>query len=571
MSNNHISDNAGHELSRMLKRLLRREGVAVDKVPNPENWNHFVQAVDQMINEHAVNRRLLKQSVEAASMELEQAYKDLKGETELRLAQADTHKRELESLVQKRTAELQSAQLRLKKTNRRLEYDATHDDLTGTYNRKHLMKELGRRVSAINSETGSKFCVFFIDFDRFKQVNDSFGHLVGDKMLVKITHRLSVLASRDTSCLARLGGDEFVLVVGQLEEANALSFAKRICDAFAQPICVLDNEISIAASVGVVIADATYTNSDEIVRDADIAMYRAKAKGDCYQLFDETMRVEHLERIVLETELEIAVREKQFRVKFEPIVDTQGSTIYSIESLVRWIHPEKGIISPGKFIPLAEELGLVIEIDRIVFQKTCEKFREWQVAGITGPDQKFNVNLSSGQLQRTDIVPFLINTITASSIRPSDVILEITESYLLEDTGVVMKNLNKMQELGFSIFVDDFGTGYSSLSYLAKYPIQGIKIDRSFVRDLDAGPESKELIRSIVAMAEALNLKVVVEGVETVEQLRVVTGLGCHYIQGFLFTRPMDADQTTKFLIEKPYLEWTQNNCVLTELDELTI
>jgi len=539
---------------------MRREGVTTDTIPNLKAWNHFVLAVDQIVTEFTANRERLEQSVKSTSLQLELAYEDLKGETELRLTQADAHQLELEGLVQQRTSELQNAQLRLKKINKRLEYDATHDGLTGAYNRNYLMKELNRRVASFDAEKESGLCFFFIDFDRFKQINDTFGHLIGDKILIQVANRLSALSTGDATCLARLGGDEFVLAVGKLEEHAAVNLAQRIADSFVQPVRIRDMEIPIAASVGIVIADASYENSDEIVRDADIAMYRAKTKGNCYQLFDETMRTEHTERIELEKELEIAVREKQFRVNFEPIVNTLDSSIFSIESLVRWVHPEKGIISPGKFIPLAEELGLVIEIDRIVFQKTCEQFREWRSKDVSGADQKFNVNLASGQLQRSDVVPFLLSTIDTFDISPYDVVLEITESYLLEDSGLVIKNLNEMNDLGFSIFVDDFGTGYSSLSYLAKYPIHGIKIDRSFVRDLEDRPESKELIRSIIAMADALDLKVVTEGVETIEQLRTVTELGCHFIQGFLFTRPMTADQATVFLVDKPYLELTESD-----------
>ncbi len=542
------------ELNRILTRLMRRQGVAVDEVPNFEGWNNFVLAVNQMLKEFKANRQLLEQSVKSTSLKLQQAYEDLKLESSLRLAQADSHQRELENLVQERTAELQNAQLHLEKINKRLEYDATHDDLTGLANRNQLMKELNRCVSMLGTDMDLGFCFFFIDFDRFKQINDTFGHLMGDKVLIQVANLLSALVG-DPMCLARLGGDEFVLLMDQLDQPTAVKLAQRMTDAFAQPIRIRDTEISLAVSVGILLADASYQSSDEVIRDADIAMYRAKAIGNCYQLFDEGMRKEHLERMELERELEIAVREKQFCINFEPIVNTDESEIFSIESLVRWIHPEKGLISPCHFIPLAEELGLIIEVDRLIFEKTCTQYRQWRASGITSPNQKFNVNLSSAQLEKTDIVPFLLSVIDVSDISPYDVVLEITESYLLEDSGLVMRNLNKMNELGFSIFVDDFGTGYSSLSYLSKYPIHGIKIDRSFVKDLDSTPESRELIRSIIAMAEALNLKVVTEGVETIEQLNIISELGCHYIQGFLFTRPMNSMEVEAFLEEKRYDE----------------
>lgn len=549
-----LSDKSSNLLNRMLQRLMRRQGVTVDKIPDFAGWTNFVLAVDQTIKEFSANRELLEQSVQSTSLKLKQAYEDLKTESSLRLAQADLHQRELERLVQERTAELQTAQLHLEQINQRLEYDATHDDLTGLANRNQLMRELNRCVAKLATDADLGLCFFFIDFDRFKQINDRFGHLMGDKVLIQVANRLSTLVG-DAACFARLGGDEFVLLMGQLQEAEAIKLAQKMTAAFAQPLRIRDTEIPLSASVGIVLADASYQSADDVVRDADIAMYRAKATGNCYQLFDEEMRTAYLERLELERDLEIAVREQQFCVNFEPIVDTTESDIFSMESLVRWIHPEKGMIAPGRFIPLAEELGLVIDIDRIVFEQTCQQFHQWRGNGIASPQQKFNVNLSCGQLERSDLIPFLLSTIDVFDLSPHDIVLEITESYLLADSGLVMKNLNDMNKLGFRIFVDDFGTGYSSLSYLAKYPIHGIKIDQSFVKDLAESPENKELIRSMIAMADALNLQVVTEGVETLEQLHVIKELGCCYIQGFLFTRPMTALQAEAFLVDQPYRE----------------
>ncbi|MEM6838903.1 MAG: EAL domain-containing protein [Cyanobacteria bacterium P01_C01_bin.120] len=554
MSINPLLDRNSTGLNRTLNRLMRRQGVAVDQVPNLEGWKNFILAVDQIIKEFGANRELLEQSVKSTSLKLQQAYEALKTESRLRLAQAHLHHQELENLVQARTRELQNAQRRLDKINKRLEYDATHDDLTGLANRSQLMRELNRCVANLSSDKDLGLYFFFVDFDRFKQINDRFGHLIGDKVLIHVANSLSELTG-DAICLARLGGDEFTVLVDQLDASKAIQLAQRINHAFAQPFRIYDTEIPISASVGIVLADGSYQSADEVVRDADIAMYRAKATGNCYQLFDEEMRMQHLEEIELEGELKTAVYQRQFCINFEPIIDIEESVIFSMESLVRWQHPEKGLLSPGKFIPLAEELGLIIEIDRIVFATTCQQFRQWRSQGIASPNQKFNVNLSCSQLQRTDVIPFLLSITEMSEVRPQDIILEITESYLLADSGIVMKNLSEMNRLGFSIFVDDFGTGYSSLSYLAKYPIHGVKIDRCFVKDLAESPRSKELIRSIIAMAEALNLKVVTEGIETTEQLQVIAELGCRYIQGFLFTRPMNSNQAENFLVNQSYHE----------------
>jgi|GEM_PF-2361695 len=500
---------SSNALNRTLKRLLRRQGVSFEQTPSLENWNNFLRAADQTISEFAHNRTQLEQSVRSTPQKLNQAYEDLKVETSLRLEQAESHKRELEGQVQERTADLEEARQHLERVNKRLEYDATHDHLTGAHNRSYFIRELNRRVALQGTTGASEFSLFFIDFDRFKYINDSFGHLVGDKVLIQVANRLAKLADHAT-CVARLGGDEFVLLTARHDEDVAIQLAQRISDTFTSPVRVGDNEIIIFASIGIVLSDGTYQSADNVVRDADIAMYRAKD--------------------------------------------------------LRWIHPTKGVISPGKFIPLAEELQMVMAIDRIVFEKTCQQYRDWRANEVASAQQKFNVNLSSAQLAKSDIVSFLLSTADAYDVNPHEVVLEITESYLLEDSALVMKNLNEMNELGFDIYVDDFGTGYSSLSYLAKYPIHGIKIDRSFVRDLADHPENRELIRSIIAMADALNLKVITEGVETMEQLRVITELGCHYIQGFLFTRPMNSQQATDFLLEQPYLDLLECNESLQEL-----
>ncbi|QDT05736.1 Cyclic di-GMP phosphodiesterase Gmr [Rubripirellula lacrimiformis] len=542
-------------LHRKLRRILRRSGVQVDQTPTLPRWQDFLRRVNLAFLEYRDNRLILEDSVARSSQEMRSLYEELHAQSSLRLSQSKAHQEELAGLVQERTADLEVARLELEQINKRLEYDATHDGLTGVRNRSHFLRVVNARLVARKQSTSEDdIALYFIDFDRFKQINDTHGHAVGDEVLVQVANRLSLLIGKD-DCLGRLGGDEFSLQTTVEGTDESIAFAQRICDAFQAPFQYHDLKIPMGASVGIVTGHANYESAEVMLGDADLAMYRAKETGQPLHLFDDGMRQDYQDLLELERELETAIEEEQFIVNFEPIVDIEQQKLFSIESLVRWNHPVNGMVSPATFIPLAEERGLVIAIDRIVFGKTCRVFSAWLEHQVANKEQKMNVNLASGQLVRSDLIPFLLATLDKSGLTPWHVVLEITESHLLDDSEIVSRHINELSALGFEIFIDDFGTGYSSLSYLAKYPIDGIKIDRAFIRDVHTNPEHKELIRSIVAMADALNVKVVTEGVETLEQLRLVTDLGCHLIQGFLFTKPMDEYQAAELQISHSYLD----------------
>ena len=546
-----------------LARIMRRKGVGTDEAPSLERWQDFLSAVESRLGEYEKNRELLDKSVKTSSGQLKQLYEQLKTESNLRLVESKRHQEELENDVRQRTADLHRAQLDLERINERLAYEATHDNLTGVFNRTYFIRVADQRFkSCIENFWNERFAIYYIDFDKFKQINDTLGHEAGDQLLIAFAERMqSVLSEGD--CLARLGGDEFTLMTELKGGHDGTELAQKIKRMFEEPFKCRDLEISIQASIGIAVGGRNYKSAEGLMRDADIAMYQAKETGKTFVLFDQQMREKLLESLELERDLKVAVAERQFVVNFEPIVDLKNQTVCSMESLARWKHPHKGTVTPSKFIPIAKECGLVVDIDRIIFEKTCEAFRRWQDETIVSASHKFSVNLASGQLERFDLIPFLLRTIVDKGIESSQVVLEIQESQLLDDSGQASQNIHDLSQLGFEILVDDFGTGYSSLSYLSKYPIDGIKVDRIFVRDAQSKPENRVLIRSIVAMAGALDMKVIIEGVETIEQLKLVNELGCNFVQGFVFTTPMREKQAMKFLKDDGHIN------VLEELEYL--
>lgn len=540
-------------LHKILRRAMRRRGVTAEHAPTLEGWTEFLEAIQQTVVEFEANRDRLEKSVKISSEKLKSTYQELEQETRLRLHESEHHQRNLQKLVKERTAELEQAQAHLEEINRRLEYDANNDSLTGARNRSYFMRLLSHVLSNQDSskDAGVLPALFFLDFDRFKQVNDTLGHNAGDKVLKETIERLMGILPHAGDCLARLGGDEFVLLTNVGSSMEAFMIAESITECISQPLTGYGREIRIFVSIGIAIANDIYEKASDLVRDADIAMYKAKESDVAYRLFDAEMRKTHVEQIEIEQELQVAIEQSQFVVNYQPVIDIRNNSVSSMESLVRWVHPTKGVISPLKFIPLAEERRLVTYIDRIVFQKSCQQFKQWQDEGITYPGQRFNVNVASEQFDRMDLIPFLTETLYDVGIETSDVVLEITENHLLKDSQLVGKNLTELSDIGFHIYMDDFGTGYSSLNYLAKYPIDGIKIDRCFVRGIETEAESREIIRSILAMAEALNIKVVVEGVETEEQLKILSVLGCRQFQGYLFAKPLPGEEATEFLASR--------------------
>ncbi len=449
---------------------------------------------------------------------------------------------ELERRVEKRTAELAAL-------NAQLAHDAFHDPLTGLPNRALFMDRLGHAVKRKRRERAPGYAVLFLDLDDFKVVNDSLGHAAGDALLMEVGKRLETCL-RPGDTVARLGGDEFaVLLENVTDDAHLEQIATRIGRAFT-PFTLEGHTLRVTPSIGVVSSDVGYTEVAALLRDADIAMYEAKAQGKgCYALFDPAMRERARTRLTLETELRKALTEGELRVHYQPIVATRTGDLVGLEALVRWQHPERGMISPADFIPLAEETGLIVELDRYVLQEACRQVRAWQE--IYGRDLTLSVNLSGQQFTHSDLAPYIRTVLQNTGLDARQLHLELTESLLIGGSAQVSDILAALRALGVELHLDDFGTGYSSLSYLQRFSAHTIKIDRSFIRNLTESQESATLVRTIILMADALGMQVVAEGVETEAQLAHLKALNCDYIQGYLYGKPLSAGEAEAYLEQR--------------------
>ena len=430
-----------------------------------------------------------------------------------------------------------------------LERSALHDALTGLANRTLFRDRLTQALEREKRRPESGFAVLFLDFDRFKAVNDTLGHSVGDALLCAIGERLRGCV-RPADTVARLGGDEFTLLledVTSIEEV--VKTAERVLQTCSRPYELGGQQVTSTASVGIVTSDIGYDQVDEVIRDADIAMYQAKASGRArYQLFTPSLRQQVLGHLALEKDLRQALAQEALELHYQPIVEVETGQPAGFEALVRWTHPEHGNISPQAFIPLAEDTGLIVELDRFMLRRACEQVSAWQRAYPQLPPLTLSVNLSGRSFAAPDLPRHLADVLEQTGFAPHDLKLEITESTLMKDLGTVSATLEEIRAMGVQLHVDDFGTGYSSLAYLQNLPVSTLKIDHSFVEKMTRSPESAELVRTVVAMARSLKLEVVAEGVETDEQLAQLRLLGCEYAQGFLFAKPLGPADVDRFI-----------------------
>ena len=449
---------------------------------------------------------------------------------------------ELESRVKARTAELEEAKKQLEAANTQLQYDAFHDALTGLPNRALFKDRLTQTVEREKRRPENGFAVLFLDFDRFKIINDSLGHNAGDALLIALGERLNGCV-RPGDTVARLGGDEFTLLLEDLGHAQeAVGTAERIQQVLKRPFELAGQEVVISVSIGIVSSDLGYDSADEVLRDADLAMYSAKAKGKAgYQFFTPEMRERALERLALETELRSALETRTLSVQYQPIVSVANALPIGFEALARWSHPVHGSVSPEVFIPLAEEAGLILELDLFVLREACAQVHAWQQRFPQLPPLTLSANLSGKSFAQPETVTCIEAVLSETGFDPQSLKLEITESVLVGSSNCVDANMARLRALGIQLHIDDFGTGYSSLSYLQHLPVNTLKVDRSFVAEMLHSSESGELVRTVVAMAKALGLSVTVEGVETEAQLAHLKALGCEHAQGYLFSKPLDA------------------------------
>jgi diguanylate cyclase (GGDEF)-like protein len=417
---------------------------------------------------------------------------------------------------------------------------ATHDELTGLPNRALVLDRLSHAMTRAE-RTDSRVCVLFVDLDRFKAINDSLGHSVGDEVLVRVAERLQV-AVRPSDTVGRLSGDEFVVICEDLTPNDALHIAERVADAVSAPVQLYGRELVLTASVGLA-TSCTQATAEDVLRDADVAMYRAKERGRArIEVFDETIRAQMLARIEMEHALRRAVNNGEMRLHYQPVVDAESGALLALEALVRWQHPDFGLLSPDLFVPLAEDAGLILSLGRWVIVEACRQLAAWRADDSPLGQVRVSINLSSRQFAEAGLVDFIGAALRSARLDGKSVGFEITESVLMDHAEVTMATLRRMKDLGVHLAIDDFGTGYSSLSYLQLFPVDTVKIDRSFVQRL-SGDGNDAIVSAVVSLARALGLDVVAEGVETMEQLEELRLLGCGAVQGYLFDTPQPPER----------------------------
>ncbi|WNZ22458.1 EAL domain-containing protein [Leptolyngbya sp. NK1-12] len=455
-----------------------------------------------------------------------------------------------------------------KQAEEKLRYGAYHDALTGLPNRVAFMSALETAITQAKHDPGCRFAVFLLDLDSFKLINDSLGHEQGDHLLKAVAQRLrncltagSVSrAEHNQAVLARFGGDEFTILLKNIQDlADAIQVADRILTAMSQTFKLEDYEVFLNTSIGIVLNKSGSEQFDfsdqtavDFLRNADIAMYRAKAEGKSrYSVFDTVMHAQVVQRLHLETDLRLAIERQELQLYYQPILATATHEIIGFEALLRWHHPTRGMIAPAEFIPIAEETGLIIPLGRWILWEACHQMQRWKAEFPNSGLRYMSVNLSGRELLQPDITDRITQILAETGLEPHHLKLEVTESSLITNTEVAGDRLKQLSATGIKLSLDDFGTGYSSLSYLHRFPVNHLKVDRSFVKDLCDNDESLKITESIVVLAHSLNMKVIAEGVEHQSQLARLQQLGCEYVQGYLFSPAIPANSATEMLKQR--------------------
>ncbi|MDF1809049.1 MAG: EAL domain-containing protein [Phycisphaerales bacterium] len=448
----------------------------------------------------------------------------------------------LDSMIAERTVELEYA-------NSQLTHDAENDRLTGLANRDVLVKALDGALEQFHEEPEHLVSVLFFDFDRFKVVNDSLGHATGDALLCSIAERFRTQL-RETDLVARFGGDEFVVMISPVEsEQHAYEAADRLLQVFEEPHIIEGHRIVSTASIGLINAHARYNNADEMIRDADSAMYEAKLAGKCQiVVFDEVMFEDAKRRLKLEEDLNLAISGNQLRVMYQPIILLEDMSINGFEALIRWDHPELGIVSPEQFIPIAEDTGQIVEIGAWILREACEQLARWSDQSSNNKSISMNVNVAKRQLIHPEFLDTVQEAIESTGIEPHQLKIEITESTVIDPRHDMGDVIDRVRQLGVLIAMDDFGTGHSSLSLLHQFDLDILKIDQSFVQGLENSREISAVLHSIIALAQNTGMMVVAEGAETSTQVACLVSYGCDLVQGFYFSKPMFESDATAFL-----------------------
>lgn len=434
---------------------------------------------------------------------------------------------------------------RRKLTENEIRYRGNYDALTGLVNRSLLIERLEQSIKD-HKRHGSMLAVLFIDLDKFKHINDTLGHAVGDLLLKEAAERIQTLV-RETDTTARIGGDEFVVLLTEQQSQNACEhIAAKVVDSLSQPFDINGRNFEIAASIGISIFPNDGNSSEALFRNADLAMYRAKSVGgNQLQFYTESMEREYLERRQMETDLRQALARQELLLYYQPIVDMYSGSAVGVEALIRWQHSQHGLVLPNEFIPLAEETGLISKIGLWVIEEVCRQLHEWKSQGI---NLYASINVSAHQIPHGIPLEQLEMAVKEKGLSPGNIVLEVTESIFVQNVDEVARWLSAVREKGFKVYLDDFGTGYSSLSYLKQFPVDAIKIDQLFVREMTSNEQDKALVRTMMLISEEFGLKVVAEGIETEEQKTLLQTMQCAYGQGYLFSRPLPASLVVNLL-----------------------
>jgi PAS domain S-box/diguanylate cyclase (GGDEF) domain len=433
----------------------------------------------------------------------------------------------------------------------RLMHEAIHDVLTGLPNRALFMDLLDRSLGRAKRKEDYMFAVLFLDLDRFKVINDSLGHMIGDQLLIAIARRLnSCLRPGDT--VARLGGDEFTIMLDDVKDlGDATRVAERIQQELTIPFNLSGQEVFISTSIGIALSATGYDRPEDVLRDADTAMYRAKSLGKArHEVFDKAMHARAVALLQLETDLRRAIERQEFKLYYQPTVSLKTGRILGFEALIRWQHPERGLVLPAEFIPHAEETGLIVPIGKWVLREACTQMRSWQER--IGKTLTMSVNVSPKQLMHIDLVEMIQQILAETELKPQNLILEVTETAIIENPESATRTLLQLKELNVHLHIDDFGTGYSSLSYLHRFPMDSLKIDRSFIGRMGSDEENLEIVRTIISLAHNIGMEVIAEGVETTEEVAQLRALQCEAGQGYYFSKPVEGRAAIALLGKRP-------------------
>jgi diguanylate cyclase (GGDEF)-like protein len=520
-------------------------GFVVSSVGTTRFWAFIVSIPIIVIVYFSYDRYMREVSASARQAEeAERARAEVEHE---RAEQAERHVLELNNYI----SEQERISRVLEETKEHFRHAAFHDSLTGLPNRAMFTELLKAEIESSKRHRDHLFAVLFLDLDRFKNINDSLGHTYGDLLLVAFAERLE-RTLRPVDTLSRFGGDEFaILLSGIVDTTDAVRVAERIHEELTLPFVLDRNSAFATASIGIALSASGYDRPEDILRDADTAMYRAKENGKArYEMFDHAMHARAVSRLQLESDLRQAIERKEFCINYQPIVALETGRLAGLEALVRWNHPRHGIVSPADFVPVAEETGMIVPIGQWVLEEACCKVREWQLASPSHRALSLSVNLSARQVAQPSLLEQIQVALDRSKLSPHHLKLEITESVVMENAEAATLMFKKLRALGVQLSIDDFGTGYSSLSYLHRFPLNYLKIDRSFVMHMTKDNDNA-IVRTISTLARNLGMEVIAEGIETDEQYQQLKAMGCEYGQGYFFSRPVNEEVVLSLLAKE--------------------